>query len=107
MTSRGKRKPRYGFDEIVMPRRLPRTGTRRQADNAGRRTDLRQREGLTTVARNPDGEAQAEADEPGYPDAPSAFTDGATGCGDCAATDPEASRLARNRPIPGLGARLG
>src|SRR6516165_911191 len=34
MTSRGKRKPRYGFDEIVMPRRLPRTGTRRQADNA-------------------------------------------------------------------------
>src|SRR6516162_3553922 len=25
MTSRGKRKPRYGFDEIVMPRRLPRT----------------------------------------------------------------------------------
>src|SRR5215831_14341112 len=36
MTSRGKRKPRYGFDEIVMPRRLPRTGTRRQADNAGR-----------------------------------------------------------------------
>src|SRR6516165_10279814 len=34
MTSRGKRKPRYGFDEIVMPRRLPRTVTRRQADNA-------------------------------------------------------------------------
>src|SRR5215468_10331292 len=34
MTSRGKRKPRYGFGEIVMPRRLPRTGTRRQADNA-------------------------------------------------------------------------
>src|SRR5215510_6255405 len=34
MTSRGKRKPRYGFDEIVMPRRLPRIGTRRQADNA-------------------------------------------------------------------------
>ena len=38
MTSRGKRKPRYGFDEIVMPRRLPRTGTRRQADNAPLRT---------------------------------------------------------------------
>src|SRR5215469_11763030 len=34
MTSRGKRKPRYGFDEIVMPRRLPRSGTRCQADNA-------------------------------------------------------------------------
>ena len=34
MTSRGKRKPRYGFDDIVMPRRLPRTVTRRQADNA-------------------------------------------------------------------------
>src|SRR5215469_6656034 len=34
MTSRGKRKPRYGFDDIVMPQRLPRTGTRRQADNA-------------------------------------------------------------------------
>jgi hypothetical protein len=28
---------RYGFNEIVMPRRLPRTGTRRQADNALRR----------------------------------------------------------------------
>src|SRR5262249_49702840 len=37
MTSRGKRKPRYGFDEIVMPRRLPWTGTRRQADNADQR----------------------------------------------------------------------
>ena len=35
MTSRGKRKPRYGLDEIVMPRRLPQSGTRRQADNAG------------------------------------------------------------------------
>src|SRR5215471_7926951 len=44
MTSRGKRKPRYGFDEIVMPRRLPRTGTRRQADNAPvrRQTDAPQ-----------------------------------------------------------------
>src|SRR5262249_46468747 len=36
MTSRGKRKPRYGFDGIVMPLRLPRTGACRQADNAAR-----------------------------------------------------------------------
>src|SRR5215471_8099333 len=40
MTSRGKRKPRYGFDDIVMPRRLPRTGTRRQADNAPARFSI-------------------------------------------------------------------
>src|SRR5262249_38972582 len=39
MPSRGKRKPRYGLNEIVMPRRLPRTGTRRQADNAPQSRD--------------------------------------------------------------------
>src|SRR5947207_942767 len=34
MTSGGKRKPRYGFGDIGMPRRLPRSGSRRQPDNA-------------------------------------------------------------------------
>src|SRR6266481_3764600 len=34
MTSGGKRKPRYGFEDIVMPRRLPRPGRSCQPDIA-------------------------------------------------------------------------
>src|SRR5262252_1238389 len=37
MTSGGKRKPRYGFGDVVMLRRLPRSRRSRQPDNAGRR----------------------------------------------------------------------
>ena len=34
MTSGGQGKPRYGFEDIVMPRRLPRPGSRCQPDIA-------------------------------------------------------------------------
>jgi hypothetical protein len=34
MTAGGKRKPRYGFGEILMPCRLPRSSGSRQADDA-------------------------------------------------------------------------
>ena len=54
---RGKRKPRYGFDEIVMPRRLPRTGTRCQADNA----DTTKASSFACVADSDDDDNQPPA----------------------------------------------
>ena len=41
MTSPGKRKPRYGFEDFVMPSSLPRPGTSCQPDIARRRAFIR------------------------------------------------------------------